>query len=186
MEKTHSNEVCPVERAGMLESRLRRVVQNPKRILRPYLKPGDKVLDFGCGPGFFTFDMAQLVGESGLVYAADLQEGMLEIVRKKTLSSGLQDRIKIHKCEESSIHLNETVDFILAFYMIHEVTDQDIIFNEFKQILNPDGKLLIIEPNFHVTKKDFQNMILKLEKAGFKIVERPKHFLSRSVLSEKK
>ena len=42
-------------------------------------------LDVGCGPGFFTLDMARLVGESGQVIAADLQEGMLQIVRDKII-----------------------------------------------------------------------------------------------------
>ena len=119
MNKNSSSKVCPVERAGALETPLRRLVQNPTKILKPYLKAGDKVLDFGCGPGFFTFDIAQLVGETGFVYAADLQAGMLEKVQNKIISHNFQSRIKIHKCDESGIHLNDTVDFILAFYMIH-------------------------------------------------------------------
>ena len=41
------------------------------------------VLDVGCGPGFFTLDMARLVGPSGRVIAADLQEGMLEKLGQK-------------------------------------------------------------------------------------------------------
>ena len=184
MDKTPSKKVCPVERSGALENPLRRLIQNPAKILKPYLKSGDIVLDFGCGPGFFTFDIAQLVGETGFVYAADLQAGMLERVRNKITSRNMQSRIKVHKCDESGIHLNDTVDFILAFYMIHELDDQDITFKEFKRILNPNGKILIIEPDFHVTKADFEEMILRLERANFKIVRRPKVFFSRSVLIE--
>jgi ubiquinone/menaquinone biosynthesis C-methylase UbiE len=182
MDKTHSNKVCPVERSGALEIPLRRLIQNPTKILKPYLKAGDKVLDFGCGPGFFTFDIAQLVGESGLVYAADLQEGMLERVRNKIALRNMQHRIKVHKCDESAINLNDTVDFILAFYMIHELDNQEITFQEFKRILKPDGKILIIEPNFHVSKEKFNDMILKLEKADLKIAQRPGFFFSRAVL----
>ena len=185
MEKSDSNRICPVERSRGLDNSLRRLFQNPRKILKPYLNPGDKVLDFGCGPGFFTLDIAQLVGDSGTVFAADLQDGMLEKVRKKISMTGIQNRIKIHKCEESAIRLNDTVDFILAFYMIHEVANQDDIFLEFKEILNPDGKILIIEPNFHVSKIEFKNMILRLEKAGFKIIERPKIIFSRSILIQK-
>jgi ubiquinone/menaquinone biosynthesis C-methylase UbiE len=181
MQNNSSSKVCPVERAGALDSSLRRLIQNPKRILKKYLKTGDKVLDLGCGPGFFTIDIAQLAGESGLVYAADIQEGMLDRVRKKISSYNLKN-IQVHKCEESAINLNDRVDFILAFYMIHEIPDQDKTFSELKKILNPNGKILIIEPNFHVTKQDFQNMIIRLDKAGFKIIEKPKLFFSRSVL----
>jgi ubiquinone/menaquinone biosynthesis C-methylase UbiE len=182
MEMKNSSKVCPVERAGALDLSIRRLFQNPTKILKPYLNPGDKVLDFGCGPGFFTFDIASLVGESGLVIAADLQTGMLEIVEKKITARDMQNRIQVHKCEESSIGLNDTVDFILAFYMIHELPDQEQTFTEFKKILNPNGKILIIEPDFHVTKNDFDNMLLRLKKTGFKIINRPKFFFSRSVV----
>jgi ubiquinone/menaquinone biosynthesis C-methylase UbiE len=182
MQKTESGRICPVEISGGLDNFFRRWIQNPTRILKPYLNPGYKVLDFGCGPGFFTIDIAQLVGETGTVYAADLQEGMLEKVRKKVNKTQMHNRIKIHKCEESGISLNDTVDFILAFYMIHEVVNQGKIFQEFKQLLNPQGKVLIIEPDFHVSKNDFNNMISRLEKTNFKIIERPKISFSRSIL----
>jgi ubiquinone/menaquinone biosynthesis C-methylase UbiE len=182
MERTDSKRICPVEISGGLDNSFRRWIQNPTRILKPYLNPGDKVLDFGCGPGFFTIDIAQLVGDTGTVYAADLQEGMLEKVRKKVNKTHMQNRIKIHKCEESGIKLNDTVDFILAFYMIHEVVNHGEIFQEFKQLLNPQGKVLIIEPNFQVSKNDFNNMISRLEKTGFKIIGRPKVSFSRSIL----
>jgi predicted methyltransferase len=66
--------------------------------------------------------------------------------------------------------------------LVHELPDQDRTFSELKKILNPNGKVLIIEPNFHVTKEDFQNMINRLEKVGFKIIEKPKLFFSRSIL----
>lgn len=182
MEKTYSNRICPVEKSWGLDNSFRKLFQNPIKILKPYLSPGNKVLDYGCGPGFFTIVIAQLVGESGSVYAADLQDGMLEKVRNKIAGTNIQNRIKLHKCEQSAIKLNDTIDFILAFYMIHEVVNQDEVFKEFKQILNPNGRVLIIEPNFHVSKNDFNNMISRLEKIGFKILEKPKITLSRSIL----
>ena len=54
--------VCPVEKADRLDTRIRRWLQNPQKILKPYIKEGMTVLDFGCGPGFFSVDMAQMVG----------------------------------------------------------------------------------------------------------------------------
>ena len=78
-----NNRVCPVERAGSLDNRVRKWLQNPKKILEPYITEGMIVLDVGCGPGFFSIDMAQMVGNSGRVIASDLQEGMLQKVRNK-------------------------------------------------------------------------------------------------------
>lgn len=75
--------VCPVEMAGSLDNRIRRWVQDPQKILAPYIAEGMTVLDLGCGPGFFSIDMAQMVGKSGRVIAADLQEGMLQKLRDK-------------------------------------------------------------------------------------------------------
>ena len=56
---------CPVEMAGSLDFRLRRQFQNPQKILAPYIREGMTALDMGCGPGFFSIDMAQMVGKSG-------------------------------------------------------------------------------------------------------------------------
>ena len=47
-----SNRVCPVERAGILDHGIRRWLQDPQKILRPYIEEGMTVLDIGCGPGF--------------------------------------------------------------------------------------------------------------------------------------
>jgi len=81
-----NNRVCPVEIAGSLDNRIRRWIQNPVKVLGPYIEKGMVVLDMGCGPGFFSIDMAQMVGKSGRVIVADLQEGMLQKKRLKILS----------------------------------------------------------------------------------------------------
>jgi ubiquinone/menaquinone biosynthesis C-methylase UbiE len=92
------NRVCPVKRAGSLDNRFRRWLQDPQKILRPYIKEGMTVLDVGCGPGFFTVDMALMVGKSGRVIAADLQAGMLQKLREKIQETELEECIVLHKC----------------------------------------------------------------------------------------
>ena len=66
-----NNRVCPVELANSLDSKIRRWIQNPRRILAPYIKEGMTVLDVGCGPGFFSVEMAKMVGNKGKVIAAE-------------------------------------------------------------------------------------------------------------------
>jgi ubiquinone/menaquinone biosynthesis C-methylase UbiE len=66
--------ICPVENAGSLDNVIRKWLHNPGKILRAYIQPGMSVMDFGCGPGFFTMKMAQMVKEDGTVFAVDLQE----------------------------------------------------------------------------------------------------------------
>ena len=50
------NRVCPVELADSLDSKIRRFLQNPQKILKPFVSEGMKVLDIGCGPGFFSIE----------------------------------------------------------------------------------------------------------------------------------
>ena len=182
MSENIKNRVCPLEKAGKLDNSYRKLFQNPKRILKPYISKGMTVLDFGCGPGFFSVEMAKMVGDSGKVIAADLQDGMLEKVRQKIKGTELEKRIELHECESVKIGVTERVNFILVFYVVHEVPDQDKLFQELKSILKPDGKLYIIEPNFHVSKNEFEEMITKAKNIGFEIADRPKVFFSRTVI----
>ena len=177
--------VCPVERAGSLDSRLRRWVQNPQKILRPYLSEGMSVLDLGCGPGFCTLDIADLVGDSGSVIAADLQDGMLQKIHDKIRNTDYVERITLHQCSESKIGLSAPVDFVLAFYMVHEVPSQESLFSELYSTLKDNGHLLIVEPPVHVSKKGFEEMIQRAVSVGFEPVEQPRVFLSKTILLKK-
>ena len=140
----------------------------------------------GCGPGFFSIDMAQMVGNSGRVIASDLQEGMLQKLRDKIQGTELEERIELHKCKENKIGLSEKVDFVLLFYMVHEVPDKKAFFNEIATILKPNGQVLIVEPPFfHVSKSAFEETIKKAQNAGFKLIERPKVFFGKTVVLKK-
>jgi len=176
------NRICPVERAEALDVFIRKLVQSPSKMLKPYIKSGMTVLDVGCGPGFFSVEIAKMCDRTVNVIAADLQEGMLEKVRKKIVGTQLEEKIQLHKCQKDRLGVTDKVDFVLAFYMVHEVPDQDKFFSELKSLLNSGGKILIVEPKFHVSEESFKEMIGKLEKEGFEVEERPKIFFSRSVV----
>ena len=165
----------PVELAGSLDSKIRRWFKNPNKIIAPFIEEGMKVLDVGCGTGFFSVEIAEMVGKSGKVFSVELQEGMLQKVRDKINGTLLEGIIKTIKCESDKIDVSEKVDFILAFYMVHEVPDKDKLFESLKNILNEKGKLLIVEPKFfHVSKEAFALTIGLAEKIGFKVSPGPK------------
>ena len=177
------NRVCPVELAHSLDNRLRRWLQNPQKILIPYIKEGMTVLDIGCGPGFFSLEMAKMVGRNGKVLSADLQEGMLQKLGSKIKGTELDGRIKLVKCDKDKINVSEKVDFILAFYMAHEIPDKNSFFKELKNILNEKGQFLLVEPKlFHVSKKEFEATTSFAENCGFKIYQGPKLIFSWSAL----
>lgn len=177
--------VCPVENAGSLDNKIRRWVQNPRKILKPCIQEGMTVLDVGCGPGFFSIEMAKLVGESGRVIAADLQDGMLQKIKNKIRGTALEKRITLHRCKKDRIGVSETVDFVLVFYMLHEVPNPEDFLNEIRLMLKPNGLIFIVEPPFHVSKSAFETMIREAANAGFELVERPKVFLSKTAVLKK-
>ncbi len=178
----NSKRICPVERAGGLDNSVRRLFQNPKKILNNFIREDMYILDLGCGPGYFTVEIAKMLKGHGKVIAADLQEGMLAIIKNKTEGTELEERIILHQCEDNKIGVKDKFDFILAFYMVHEVPDQKKLFTELKSLLKPNGYVYIVEPKFHVTKKMFNDMTDKLKESGFRIIDRPKVFISRAVL----
>jgi SAM-dependent methyltransferase len=177
-----NNRVCPVENAGHLDNKIRRWVQNPRKIVEPFIKEGMTVLDVGCGPGFFAIDMAELVGESGRVIAADLQDGMLRKIRNKIQGTELEKRITLHRTETDRIGVSAAVDFVLVFYMFHEVPDQKAFLDEIGSILKPNGQVLIVEPPFHVSKSAFAEMVRNAGNAGLERVEKPNVFLSKTAV----
>ena len=179
------NRVCPVERSGMLDSKVRKIFHNPEKILKPYISKGMDVLDIGCGPGYFTVEMANLVEDSGKVLAADLQEGMILNLKDKIENTNLEERINFLKVEKDKIGLSYDFDFILVFYMLHEVPNQEKFLKELFSHLKSNGKILISEPKLHVNKKDFQKSINIIKDIGFKVIETPSIFLSRSIVIQK-
>lgn len=174
MEKDRTR-VCPVELADSLDNRLRRWFQNPRKILAPYVAEGMTALDVGCGPGFFSVELARLVGPGGRVIAADLQQGMLDKVRTKIKGTELERCIHLAKCDPETINVNESVDFILTFFMVHEVPDQPGFFRQLFPLLRPNGKYLLVEPKlFHVSQVQFRKTLQHAHAAGFAVSPGPR------------
>ncbi len=177
------NRVCPVELAGSLDSKMRRWLQNPHTILAPFIREGMTALDIGCGPGFFSIEMAGMVGTNGRVIAADLQQGMLDKLSAKIRGTALEQRITLAHSGTDTINVSEPVDFILAFYMVHEIPDKDSFFKQASALLRPDGQFLLVEPKlFHVSSKDFERTTALAAKNGFKAYPGPKLLFSWSAV----
>ncbi len=171
--------VCPVELAGSLDNTVRRWLQNPRKILGPYVREGMTVLDVGCGPGFFTVELAAMVGATGHVIAADLQEGMLRRLREKIQGTELEGRIEFVRCDEEKINVSRAVDFALTFYMVHEVPDKERFFRELRGLLKENGKILLVEPKlFHVSRRSFEETTRVAHEVGLAVGPGPRLPLS--------
>jgi ubiquinone/menaquinone biosynthesis C-methylase UbiE len=180
--------VCPVWVGYLLASPIRKLFQNPKTILSPYVEKGMKVLDIGCAMGFFSLPLAQMVGSTGKVICVDVQEKMIRAVEKRIQKAGLFNRIEARICDSESLGLanfKEEIDFAFAFAVVHEVPDASRLFSEVYKAIKPTKKLLVAEPKGHISEKQFEITVSAAGRNGFEVIDKPHVALSRAVLLEK-
>ncbi|MCG7920793.1 MAG: methyltransferase domain-containing protein [Candidatus Thiodiazotropha lotti] len=173
---------CPWWIGYTFDNPLRRLIHDPNSILGNWVAPGDTVVDIGCGLGYFSIAMADIVGSSGRVIALDIQQQMIRRARKRAEHRGVANRIDFRICEQDRLGYEGVADFALAFWMVHEVRDPKNLLAEIKSFLRPSGKLLITEPKVHVSQAEFNKTVNLVRCEGFQIVERPEIRFSQSVV----
>ena len=177
--------VCTWWIAYTFDNPLRKLFHNPGQIFRDYIKEGMTVMDVGCGMGYFSIGMAKLVGANGKVIAVDLQQKMLDVMQRRAGRHGVADRIIAHRCGSDSLGLREPADFILAFWMVHEVRDKGHFFQQLRDALTPMGKILVAEPKMHVTAEDLDKTIEIAKTNGLRYCDAPAIRFSRTALLQK-
>jgi ubiquinone/menaquinone biosynthesis C-methylase UbiE len=174
--------VCKWWYAYVFDNKIRTLFHKPEKIIGPYLQEGMTAVDIGCGMGYFSIGMARLIGDKGNVISIDLQQEMLDVLHKRAVKAGADDRISLHRCVSGRIGVNVEADFVLAFWMVHEAPNAENLLSEIHSILKPNGKLLIAEPKLHVTKSSFEKTLQCAIQSGFEIVANPKVSFSRASL----
>jgi 2-polyprenyl-3-methyl-5-hydroxy-6-metoxy-1,4-benzoquinol methylase len=174
--------VCPWWLCFTFDNPIRKLLHNPETILSPYVRPGSTVIDIGAGMGYFSTPLARLVGPDGHVTALDVQAKMLTALASRARRCGVSERIKPHLAQPDSLGNHSKADFILAFWMVHEVPNQRAFLSEIFGFLKPEGLFLLAEPIFHVSKKSFLRTIQTATEIGFLVKDMPKIRISRSVL----
>ena len=185
---SHAYEVCPIWVGHLLNNPLRKLYQNPQKILGRHVHEGMTVLDFGCAMGFFTLPLARMVGPEGKVIAVDVQAGMIDKLAKRARKAGVSNRIAARVCPPAALGLEEfngKIDFVLAFAAVHEVPDASHFFREVSTLLKPAGKLLLAEPKGHVSDSKFKATLTIAEQDGFRILQPLRIFRSYGNLLEK-
>lgn len=171
--------VCPPWAGYLLASPIRRLLQNPTRILSPYVRVGMNVLEPGPGMGFFTLELARLVGPEGRVVAIDVQPAMIAGLRRRARLAGLADRIEARVAPASTLALDgdeERFDFVVAFAVVHETPSAEIFFAEAARAMKPGASLLLAEPSGHVGKEEFDTELAHAARSGLSVVDRPSAF----------
>jgi len=162
---------------------------DPRKLLAPYVRQGMTVLEPGPGMGFFTLELACLVGPSGRVLAVDIQARMLNGLRRRAAKAGLLSRIDTRLATPESLGLADfagSVDFTLAFAVVHEMPAAAPFFAESAAASKSGASLLLAEPAGHVPASDFDAELHVADGAGFALVERPSIDRSHVALLKKR
>src|SRR2546427_4079135 len=132
--------------ADWLERPEREAEEKPDLLLEALkLKPGDVVADIGAGTGYYSWRMANLVGDQGLVYAVDIQQEMLDWLAKKmaerkvTNVKGVLGTITDPKLPAHS------VDLVLLVDVYHEFDHPFEMMQATCKALKPGGRAVLVE-----------------------------------------
>ena len=174
--------VCPWWMAYSFDNPLRRLFHKPQRMLVHYVQEDMTVMDVGCGMGYFSIAMAKMVGDNGRVISVDLQQKMLNIMLKRAKRAGVANRIQPHLCDPDDIGMNGGADFVLAFWMVHEVPERITFFQQLASNMTPKGKLFVAEPRFHVSQSTFQEIIKAAQSTGLSVNATPDVRFSHSAI----
>jgi ubiquinone/menaquinone biosynthesis C-methylase UbiE len=167
--------VCPWW-IDLLGTPFRRLIQDPAAIVTPYVHTGMTVLEPGPGMGFFTLELARLVGPSGRIIAVDIQPQMIAGLQRRARKAGLIDRIDARVAPPTSMGLDDTagaIDFAFVFAVLHEMPAAGPFFTEAARALRPGATLLLAEPAGHVDEPEFRGELAAATQAGLDVVSHP-------------
>ena len=186
MSREQADHICPpwIGRL-LLANPLRSVLHTPKSILSPHVAEGMTVIEPGPGMGFFTLELARLVGPNGRVITLDIQARMLEVLRNRARRAGVSDRVETRLVTADSLGIEDMrgrADFFLAYAMVHEVPDPLRYFQQAHEALRPGGRLLFAEPKIHIAERLFSRELEFAVAAGFSILDRPSVRMSRAAV----
>lgn len=116
-------------------------------------RPGMTVVDVGCGSGLYTVAVAKAVQPDGVVYAVDIQEGMLEKLRKRMEREGVENITPILADAEGRIPLDDGVaDAVFSVAVIPEIPDPVKAMEQIKRLMADDGVFaeaeLLLDPDY--------------------------------------
>jgi ubiquinone/menaquinone biosynthesis C-methylase UbiE len=164
----HRGCVCPWWLMYFFDHRVRRLFQPTEPVVGSLVASGYSCLDVGCGMGYFTIPLARLVGPTGHVTAVDLQPKMLEGATRRARREGLSERVSFRLSHDADWVIPEQYDFILAFWMLHEVPDRKALLGTLRKVLKTSGCFLLVEPRLHVRERQWKDSLDLAESVGFR------------------
>jgi len=113
----------------------------PSAVLRETeAQPGWRVLDYGCGPGSYSIELARLVGRAGNVYAADINPRALRYLERVALAKGLDNLETIQTDCDTGLDAG-SVDLVLLYDTYHDLKQPESVLAELHRVLTLNGVL---------------------------------------------
>jgi SAM-dependent methyltransferase len=143
------------------------------------IKPGQTICDMGCGNGFYTLKLAELVGETGQVLAVDIQPEMLRLLDEQNKEARRTNIKPILGTIVDPKLPDGRVDLILCVDVYHEFSHPQQMLAAMRKALAPDGRLVLVEfraedPNVPIKplhKMSKEQVEKELTANGFKLAE---------------
>lgn len=110
------------------------------------VRPGQKILDLAGGTGDLTAKFSRLVGDSGEVVLADINDSMLKVGREKLRNKGLVNNIRYVQANAEALPFPDNYfDLITIGFGLRNVTHKDQALASMYRALKPGGRLLVLE-----------------------------------------
>jgi len=139
------------------------LIRNPYKLLKAArLEEGQKVVEVGCGPGFFTIPAARIVGDEGHVYAVDLHPRAVKRVEEKIEKKTLENVTPICTNASNTGLPDRSVDLSFLFGLRYIAGGLENVLFEMHRILKPEGIL-----SFEKTRGSERELIEEVERGGF-------------------
>jgi len=183
LKRYKGRKIAPVmtyEGADWLTRSTRIQEENPQKLIDALsIKPGQTICDLGCGNGYYTLELARLVGPTGKVLAVDIQPEMLRLLENRAGLNNLKNiQLILNTPIDPKLPAN-SVDLILVVDVYHELSYPEHMLKALRKSLKPDGRIVLVEfrgedptvpikPLHKMTKKQVRK---ELEPNGYKLVE---------------
>ena len=109
------------------------------------LRDGQRVVDLGAGPGLYTLPLARRIAPSGVVYAVDIQQGMLDLLRSRAEDQEISNVVLVLGAENDPRLPKKNIDWIFLQDTYHEMTNPKAMLIKMKESLSPGGRVVLIE-----------------------------------------
>ena len=140
MREREAKTVFPAADAGALLNPLRRIIQSPSRTVAALgVARGERVLEVGLGPGYFTGEVATAVGEGGMLVSADLQPPMLRALRDH-LGPARMAHVRLAAADATRLPFRDgAFDRVCLVAVLGEVPYPEAALAEFRRVLRRGG-----------------------------------------------